>query len=287
MTPRPRVTIAICAVALLVALPLFTFAGSILAESGAPRRLVAVSRELLGWMPGGLALVALLACALFTAFTGASGVQYGLRLLECLIEAKRDVYLMVSQAAQVVINMETDLRRALARGEFAVYYQPIVTLSDRRIVAFEALLRWNNGNLGFVPPDAFIPVAERTDLILDIGPETAAAFAAIVRDAGTVIWNGPVGVFEFDRFADGTKVLAEAIAGIMGLSIEAKEPDIARPGCTYGVADADTKFLYDGLNDCRAAALLSGGMKVCTIGCLGLGTCQKACPLSKLFCIFV
>jgi EAL domain-containing protein (putative c-di-GMP-specific phosphodiesterase class I) len=38
--------------------------------------------------------------------------------------------------------METDLRRAMARGEFVVYYQPIVTLPDRRIVAFEALLRW-------------------------------------------------------------------------------------------------------------------------------------------------
>ena len=43
------------------------------------------------------------------AFTGASGIQYGLRLLQCLIEADRDVYLMVSQAAQVVVNMETDL----------------------------------------------------------------------------------------------------------------------------------------------------------------------------------
>ena len=76
--------------------------------------------------------------------------------------------------------------------------------------------------------------------------------------------------------------VAEAIAAIMGVSVEAKEPDIARPGCTYGVADADTKFLYDGLNDCRAAALLSGGMKVCTIGCLGLGTCQKACPFNAI-----
>lgn len=44
------------------------------------------------------------------AFTGASGIQYGLRLLECLLAAERPVYLMVSQAAQVVINMETDLR---------------------------------------------------------------------------------------------------------------------------------------------------------------------------------
>ncbi|MGQ0723303.1 MAG: TRAP transporter large permease, partial [Candidatus Eiseniibacteriota bacterium] len=59
---------------LLVALPLFTFAGAVLAESGAPRRLLAVARALVGWLPGGLPLVALLTCALFTAFTGASGV---------------------------------------------------------------------------------------------------------------------------------------------------------------------------------------------------------------------
>ncbi|MFN8179173.1 MAG: TRAP transporter large permease subunit [bacterium] len=59
---------------MLVAIPLFTFAGSLFAEGGAPRRLVSLSRELLGWMPGGLALVALATCAVFTAFTGASGV---------------------------------------------------------------------------------------------------------------------------------------------------------------------------------------------------------------------
>jgi len=59
---------------LLIAIPMFTFAGYLLAESRAPERLVTVSRAALGWLPGGLALVALVACALFTAFTGASGV---------------------------------------------------------------------------------------------------------------------------------------------------------------------------------------------------------------------
>ncbi len=58
----------------LSAIPLFTFAGYLLSESHAPRRLVRLSGALLGWMPGGLALVALVACALFTAFTGASGI---------------------------------------------------------------------------------------------------------------------------------------------------------------------------------------------------------------------
>ncbi len=76
--------------------------------------------------------------------------------------------------------------------------------------------------------------------------------------------------------------LAEEIAGIIGASIEAKEPDIARPGCYFGTAKADLKYVYDGLNDCRAAALLSGGMKVCTIGCLGLGTCKQVCPFNAI-----
>jgi NADPH-dependent glutamate synthase beta subunit-like oxidoreductase/Pyruvate/2-oxoacid:ferredoxin oxidoreductase delta subunit len=76
--------------------------------------------------------------------------------------------------------------------------------------------------------------------------------------------------------------VAQAIAAILGVSVEAKEPDIARPGCTYGVAAADTKYLYDGMYDCRAAALLSGGMKVCTVGCLGLGTCARTCPFHAI-----
>ncbi len=59
---------------ILLAIPLFTFAGYLMAESNSPRRLVNLSRALLGWMPGGLAVVALVSCAVFTAFTGASGV---------------------------------------------------------------------------------------------------------------------------------------------------------------------------------------------------------------------
>lgn len=58
----------------LVAIPLFTFAGFLISEGRAPHRLVRLSHALLGWLPGGLAMVALATCALFTAFTGASGV---------------------------------------------------------------------------------------------------------------------------------------------------------------------------------------------------------------------
>jgi len=58
----------------LAAIPLFTFAGYLLSESNAPKRLVRLTGAILGWMPGGLAIVCLAACAFFTAFTGASGV---------------------------------------------------------------------------------------------------------------------------------------------------------------------------------------------------------------------
>jgi tripartite ATP-independent transporter DctM subunit len=59
---------------MLVAIPLFTFAGYVLSESGAPKRLIRLSNALLGWLPGGLAMIAILTCAVFTALTGATGL---------------------------------------------------------------------------------------------------------------------------------------------------------------------------------------------------------------------
>lgn len=65
---------AVASAPALVAIPLFTFAGYLMADSGTPSRLVRVARATVGWMPGGIAVVAVVACAFFTAFTGASGV---------------------------------------------------------------------------------------------------------------------------------------------------------------------------------------------------------------------
>jgi NADPH-dependent glutamate synthase beta subunit-like oxidoreductase/Na+-translocating ferredoxin:NAD+ oxidoreductase RNF subunit RnfB len=76
--------------------------------------------------------------------------------------------------------------------------------------------------------------------------------------------------------------VAEAIADLLGVAVKGVEPDIARPGCYFGVGKADTRFVYHGLADCRAAAMLSGGVKVCTIGCIGLGTCASACPFNAI-----
>ena len=74
------------------------------------------------------------------------------------------------------------------------------------------------------------------ELILDIGPDTMASFADILRSAGTIIWNGPVGVFEFDRFGAGTKALAEAIAESDAFSIAGGGDTLAAID-KYGVAD--------------------------------------------------
>jgi phosphoglycerate kinase len=57
------------------------------------------------------------------------------------------------------------------------------------------------------------------DMILDIGPRTAGRYAGLLREAGTIVWNGPVGVFEFAAFENGTRSLAEAIADSNGFSI--------------------------------------------------------------------
>jgi phosphoglycerate kinase len=70
-------------------------------------------------------------------------------------------------------------------------------------------------------PATHKPVTEVADddMILDIGPETAKHFAEMLKQAGTIVWNGPVGVFEFDQFAEGTRVLSLAIAESPAFSI--------------------------------------------------------------------
>ena len=74
------------------------------------------------------------------------------------------------------------------------------------------------------------------DMILDIGPATANAYASILRGAGTVVWNGPVGVFEFDAFGNGTRAVAEAIAASKAFSI-AGGGDTLAAIAKYGVSD--------------------------------------------------
>ncbi len=74
------------------------------------------------------------------------------------------------------------------------------------------------------------------DMILDIGPQSAVALAAVLAKAGTIVWNGPVGVFEFDQFAGGTKAIAAAIADSPAFSVAGGGDTIAAIN-KFGVAD--------------------------------------------------
>ena len=85
---------------------------------------------------------------------------------------------------------------------------------------------------------------EADDLILDIGPQTAARLAAQLEEAGTIVWNGPVGVFEFDAFAHGTETVARAIARSKAFSI-AGGGDTLAAIAKYGIKD-DVSYISTG-----------------------------------------
>ena len=73
-------------------------------------------------------------------------------------------------------------------------------------------------------------------MIFDVGPDTAQSYAALLKKAGTIVWNGPVGVFEFDQFGEGTRTLGMAIAESGAFSIAGGGDTLAAVD-KYGIAD--------------------------------------------------
>jgi diguanylate cyclase (GGDEF)-like protein/PAS domain S-box-containing protein len=118
--------------------------------------------------------------------------------------------------AVALLQTETDLRRALERGELVLHYQPIVSLADQRLAGFEALARWNHPRRGVVAPAEFIPVAEETGLIVPFG---AWALREVCRQARE--WR--------DRFGE------EAATPI---SVNLSARHFAQPGLVALVRDA-------------------------------------------------
>ena len=136
--------------------------------------------------------------------------------------------------------------------------------------------------LAFAARKFAVEVDPKVEQILDILPGAncgacglpgCAAYAEAVA-AGRVPPNKCV-----PGGADLTSKIA-AIAGISG--IEAEEAKVAVIHCQGGKKEAQERFIYQGLQDCSAAELVGGGSKACTYGCLGLGSCAKACPFDAI-----
>ncbi|MFN9906418.1 MAG: phosphoglycerate kinase, partial [bacterium] len=102
------------------------------------------------------------------------------------------------------------------------------------------------------------------DLILDIGPDTAARYAALIEQAGTVIWNGPVGVFEFDAFAKGTETLALAIERLVEITQASDVVMVARGDLGVEIGDAELpglqKLIIKTALDCNKVVITATQM---------------------------
>lgn len=139
-------------------------------------------------------------------FMKASGLNIGKSLVEneLVDEAKTIIEMMAARGAQVPIPVDVVCAKEFSPTAAATT-KDVADVSD-------------------------------DDMILDIGPKTAAMLAGRIAAAGTIVWNGPVGVFEFDQFGEGTKALALAIAGSKAFSI-AGGGDTLAAIAKYGIAD--------------------------------------------------
>ncbi len=123
------------------------------------------------------------------------------------------------------------------------------------------------------------PKVEKVREVLPGANCGACSFAGCMGYAEAVVANPEVAV---NRCAPGKSAVAEKIAEITGKKAEKVEPRIARVFCQGGNSLTQRKFIYSGVKDCTAAVLAAGGDKSCEYGCLGYGTCMRACPFGAI-----
>jgi len=149
--------------------------------------------------------------------------------------------------AMTRLSIESELRTAIRDGELVVYYQPVVDLETREIVAFEALVRWRHPQRGLLLPDEFIPISEDANLVIPLGAfvlnEACKFLVARPHFAGRVFVNvstRQIGTADLTRVVRDALATTGASAGQLGLEITESGMLMAT-----GVARADLKTLVD------------------------------------------
>jgi tripartite ATP-independent transporter DctM subunit len=230
----------------LTAIPLFTFAGFLLSAGRAPERLVRLSQALLGWLPGGLAMISLVACALFTAFTGASGVTIialGALLYPALSQAGYDerfnLGLITSSGSLGLLfapSLPLILYGIVAEASIDDLFVAGVLPGTLMIVLLSAYCYWRNRKLVYVPTQRSWSTtwaavwAARWDLPLPavvLGGIYSGYFAVSEAAAVTALYVGLVELVilrevrwrDLPRVMRESMVLVGAILAILGVSL--------------------------------------------------------------------
>lgn len=136
--------------------------------------------------------------------------------------------------------------------------------------------------LAFAAQKFAVKTDPKVDMVRDVLPGAncgACGFAGCQGYAEAVATNAEVSV---SLCSPGKGSVADAIAKITGRAAGAVEPNFARILCQGGSDNSRKNFRYEGVRDCRAAALASGGGKSCDYGCLGYGTCKAVCPFHAI-----
>ena len=174
----------------------------------------------------------------FVAIVGGSKVSTKLTVLDALATVVDTLIVGGGIANTFIAAAGNNVGKSLHEADMLDRAAELATPRDGRAqipVPVDVVVA-NEFSAQAVPQTRTVEAVQDDELILDIGPETARQFAEILESAGTIIWNGPVGVFEFDAFGSGTRTLAEAIAASDAFSVAGGGDTLAAID-KYGVAD--------------------------------------------------
>jgi EAL domain-containing protein (putative c-di-GMP-specific phosphodiesterase class I) len=153
----------------------------------------------------------------------------------------------MSASAQTRLTMECQLRNALEHNELQLHYQPQMELDNGRVIGVEALLRWQNEELGNVPPDTFIPIAEDSGLIVPIGEwvlRTACTQLKAWQDTGVPVLRVAVNISVRQFMHPGFQELVQRVLQETGLEAESLELEITESLLMHDVEGA-IQLLHD------------------------------------------